>query len=236
MHIHIIEHEPIEFSKNLLHYIHNNNHTVSVTNACTNEFKSIPHDFDCLIIAGGSQHVYEEDKYPWLVMEKQFIARAVEDQKYIFGICLGAQLLAEALGGKVFFNEFEELGWYDVSLTPAGLASFVFDMIPERFTIFQWHSDHYTLPPGAVRLASSAAAENQAFISANGRVVGIQFHPDFDCGSIQHMVRTTMDKWPSGPYVTKQNELIQKTGRMREPAWLMNQMLDNFTAKMEPRR
>lgn len=106
MRVHIIEHEPIGFSKNILNYIHKNNYAITVANACTNELKSIPQDFDCLIIAGGPQHVYEEDVYPWLGMEKQFIAGAVEDRKYILGICLGAQLLAESLGGKVTYILF----------------------------------------------------------------------------------------------------------------------------------
>ena len=90
MRIHIIEHEPIGFSKNILNYIHKNNCTLTVANACNDDLRSTPQDFDCLIIAGGPQHVYEADVYPWLAVEKQFIAGAVKDQKYILGICLGA--------------------------------------------------------------------------------------------------------------------------------------------------
>lgn len=232
MRFHVIEHEPIGFSKNILNWIYQNQHTVSFTNACTAKEMPDLKSIDCLIIAGGPQHVYEEVNHPWLLMEKKFVAKAIAERIHILGICLGAQLLAECLGGTVFPNEFVELGWCDVSLTPAGTISPVFDGVPEKFTIFQWHSDHYTLPPGAIRLAGSAVAKNQAFISTNGKCLGIQFHPDFDCATIQEILQTYTGEWPKGPYVTRRKELIKMTGSMIEPDWLMNRLLDNFTDKM----
>jgi GMP synthase (glutamine-hydrolysing) len=228
MRFHIIEHDPIGYSKNILNWIHRNHHSVNVTNALIATEMPDLKDFDCLIIAGGSQHVYEEAGNPWLHAEKQFIARAVAEQSCMLGICLGAQLLAETLGAEVFLNQHVELGWCDLRLTPAGANSPIFDGVPERFTMFQWHSDHYTLPPEAVRLAESDAAENQAFASADGKILGIQFHPDFDCGSIQHMLRIETDEYPRGPYVTERHELIEITGKMREPFWLMGLLLNNF--------
>jgi GMP synthase-like glutamine amidotransferase len=227
MRIHMLEHE-VGFSLNVTDWAKKNNQPINLTDVCQMEPLPALRDFDCLIVAGGPQHAWEEEIHPWLIPEKKFIKKAVKAEKLIVGICLGAQLLAEAMGGEVFSNPHEELGWHEVTLTPEGISSAAFDKVPHRFTIFQWHSDHYSLPPGAIRLASGAVAENQAFISENRRTLGIQFHPDFNCKTIQHMVTTYNEKWPSGPFVTNRNDLIRQTGKMPEPSWLMDQLLDNF--------
>ena len=108
------------------------------------------------------------------------------------------------------------------------MASPFFDQVPQCFTMLQWHSDHFTLPPGTTRLATNEAADNQAFVSANGRMLGIQFHPDFNCRTILKMVRDEDEPWPVGPFVAPRKTLIQQTESMQEPAWLMDLLMENM--------
>ena len=228
MRIHLLEHETEGISTNVINWSQKNNHPLYRTYVPQAvALPSIP-DFDLLIIAGGPQHIWKEGTYPWLAEEKKLVAEAASADKHILGICLGAQMLAGVLGGDIFANPVEELGWHDVVLTPEGKTSPLLDLVPHHFSIFQWHSDHYTLPPGTIRLATNDAAENQAFVSKNGRMLGIQFHPDFDRRLIMDMVKAEDDPWPRGAFVTPRKELIKQTQRMQEPAWLMDQLMENM--------
>lgn len=105
-------------------------------------------DFDWLIIMRGSMNIYEEEKYPWLAVEKKFIARTIESGKIVLGICLGSQLIADVLGGRVSRNKYRELGWFPVTLTKEAKDSPVFSALPARFNVFQWHGDTFKIPQG----------------------------------------------------------------------------------------
>ena len=230
MNIHLLEHETEGISTNILAWTKARRHTLSRTQVPNADLLPEVNDFDMLIVAGGPQHLWEKEKNPWVDDEKRLIAATAAGEKKIMGICLVAQLLAEVLGGEVFPCPLAELGWHDVHLTVDGTASPLFRGVPKRFAMFQWHSDHFTLPAGATRLATSEAARNQAFASPNGRMLGIQFHPDFDCDLIMRMVGDEAEKWPEGPFVTPRKALLQETADMEEPAWLMDILLDNLAA------
>jgi len=233
MRIHLLQHEAQAVSTNVLAWAAQNGHAVTRTDVLEADVLPDAGDFDLLVVAGGPQHIWEKDKNPWLGNEKKLLAAAAAAGKHVLGICLGAQLLAEVLGGRVFANPLTELGWCAVQLTSAGLTSPLFRGVPERFTMFQWHSDHFSLPEGVTRLATSPAAPNQAFADADGRLLGIQFHPDFDCGLIEDMVRSETEKWPEGPFVTPRETLLQETAAIEEPVWLMELLLDNMAQAMQ---
>jgi GMP synthase-like glutamine amidotransferase len=128
--------------------------------------------FDFLIVMGGPMNIYQYRDFPWLVAEKAFLRTAIAARKPILGICLGAQLLADVLGGKVTQNAEREIGWWPVHFTqrPGPLAAF-----PAELTVCHWHGDTFTLPPGALHAAASEACANQAFLHGD-RIVGLQFH------------------------------------------------------------
>lgn len=132
--------------------------------------------FDFLVVMGGPMNVYESDRYPWLEAEKAFIAEAIAAGKAVLGICLGAQLLAEVLGGPVTKAPEREIGWWPVELTEAACTIPVFADFPDTFAALHWHGDTFACPPGATHVASSEACPNQAFAHDGGRVVGLQFH------------------------------------------------------------
>ena len=129
-------------------------------------------DVDLLIILGGPMSVNDEEQLPWLREEKAFIARAVASGKAVLGICLGAQLIASALGSRVYPGSEKEIGWWPIAGESAPPGAFAF---PATATVFHWHGETFDLPAGALRLASSAACKNQAF-QTGARTIGLQFH------------------------------------------------------------
>lgn len=131
--------------------------------------------FDGLIAMGGPMGVNDEDAHPWLRAEKRLIAEAVRAGKPYWGICLGGQLLAAALGARVFRGTAPEVGMYeDLTLTEGAAGDPVFSAAPQRLVSLQWHSDGFELPDGAVLLVSSPTYRHQAF-SWKG-AYGLQFH------------------------------------------------------------
>ena len=131
-----------------------------------------------IVAMGGAMAAYEEDAHPWLAAEKRLIAAAVAAGTPYWGVCLGAQVLAAALGAEVRPGPEPELGVMDVELTAAARHDPVFKDAPRRFSTLQWHGDTYALPEGAVRLARSARYEQQAF--ALGTAYAVQFHLEVD--------------------------------------------------------
>lgn len=132
-------------------------------------------DADALVVFGGEQAAVDDHTHPYLPDLARLMADFTALDRPVLGICLGSQLLARAYGGENHLGTAPEFGWVDVSLTDAGRADPVLSQVPETFPIFQWHSDTFTLPEGAVHLAQSPTARHQAF--RLGRATyGTQFH------------------------------------------------------------
>ncbi len=134
--------------------------------------------FGGIVAMGGAMGAYEDEEHPWLAAEKRLIAEAVRGGMPYWGVCLGAQLLASALGAEVRAGPAPELGVMYVELTDAAAEDPVFAGAPARFSTLQWHGDTYSLPDGAVRLARSERYEQQAF--ALGAAYAVQFHLEVD--------------------------------------------------------
>jgi GMP synthase (glutamine-hydrolysing) len=131
-------------------------------------------EFDGLIVMGGPMGAYDEDRHSWLAEEKRSIAEAARAGQPVWGVCLGAQLLAAALGAAVYAGPQAEVGLLPVELTPAAADDPVFRDAPASFPTLQWHGDTFDLPAGATLLASSPAYRHQAFVFE--RAYGLQFH------------------------------------------------------------
>ena len=131
-------------------------------------------EFPAIVVMGGPMGAYEEAEHPWLAAEKRLLRGAVEADVPVWGVCLGAQVLAGALGARVYPGERPEVGLLPVELTPAAASDPVFGEAPSSFPTLQWHGDTFDLPDGATLLASSPAYPNQAF--RIGRSYGLQFH------------------------------------------------------------
>ena len=133
--------------------------------------------YDAVMVFGGSQHPDQDDRFSWLGREEGFLQEVLAIRVPVFGVCLGAQMLARAAGASVGPAREPEIGWYDVSLTPSGTADPVLGALPSRATLFQWHHYAFDLPPGAAALAESDLAL-QAFRLEELPAWGIQFHAE----------------------------------------------------------
>jgi GMP synthase (glutamine-hydrolysing) len=137
-------------------------------------------EFDGIVAMGGPMGAYEDERLPWLAPEKALIADAAGSGLPVWGVCLGAQLLAAALGAEVSAGPQPEVGVLSVYPTGAAASDPVFSLLPSEFRALQWHGDTWTLPAGAVQLARSAAYEQQAFVV--NRAYGLQFHIEIGVG------------------------------------------------------
>ena len=148
-----------------------------------------PDDFTHIVILGGPMNVYEEDHYPFLREEDLFIKEAIQRGKSILGICLGAQLMAKALGAKVLKAPVKEIGWYDVSLTRIGSIDPLFSQLPKTFSVFQWHEDTFDIPHSSILIATSSLIPYQAFRYGEN-AYGLQFHLEVTQGMIREWMET----------------------------------------------
>ncbi|MHA6485467.1 type 1 glutamine amidotransferase [Paenibacillus sp. strain BS8-2] len=162
---------------------------------------------ELLIILGGPMSVYQESDHPWLVEEKEFVRKAIERGTKVLGICLGAQMIADVLGGAVSRNREKEIGWHLMQRTDERHPWL--DGLPESFVSYSWHGDTYTLPAGARRLAYSEACGEQAFAYGD-HVLALQFHLETTPDCIEQMLIRWSDELQDKPYI--QHETVIRAG------------------------
>ncbi len=184
-----LQHDPLDGPGVLIEWAHTQGYTLETCLICEGEPLPPLESFDLLVSLGGPMGAYEEEKHPWIALEKQYLREALAAGKKLVGLCLGCQLLADALGGKAYRHTLKEFGWQPIILTEEGKKLFPISSTAggaasplilkndqeADFLAFQWHGDTYSLPPGALQLARNEACEQQAFLLGN-QVLGLQFH------------------------------------------------------------
>lgn len=172
MHVHVLQHVPFEGLGSMESWLSQKSAHVTYTRFFEPALLPALADIDFVIVMGGPMSVNDEKQLPWLREEKRFIAEAMACGKAVLGICLGAQLIANAQGARVVPSPEKEIGWFPVYAESSAPGIFVF---PASTEVFHWHGETFDLPVGAVHLAHSAACRNQAF-QIGVRVIGLQFH------------------------------------------------------------
>lgn len=184
-------------------------------------------EFDFLIIMGGPMNIYEDTEYPWLVKEKAFIREAIDRNKIVLGICLGSQLIADVLGGKVYKGKYKEIGWFPITLSPEAKHSPLFRSFPEQFVVFHWHGDTFDIPLGAKRMGQSKGCPNQGFVYKE-HVIGLQFHLESTTESIDHLLQHCADELVEDRFIQKAEEIRGQNGYLSELNTLLHQFLDRI--------
>ena len=180
-----------------------------------------------LVALGGPMSVNDESELDWLRPEKQLVREAVARGIPVLGLCLGAQLIASALGAPVYPGTAREIGWFPVHGVPDVAPSFQF---PREHLAFHWHGETFDLPAGALRLAGSAACENQAF-QIGRHVIALQFHLETTPASIEALIEHCRDELVPGPYVQTEQELLRApAARHRSNNLLMDDVLAHWLA------
>lgn len=225
MKIHCIRHEAFEGLANIENWIKQKDIPLSYTHVFKNQEFPAELDFDILIIMGGTPSIYEKPVPKWLSNEKQFIARCIEKNIKVIGICLGAQLIANVLGAKVYPGQEKEIGWFPVKFSSNALNEFPF--LPEKIVTFHWHGDTFDLPSGAIHLASSECTPNQGFFIDN-QILALQFHTEMNEEGIERLITACGKDLIADRYVQIPYEMRKYNDQIKSNNYLIEKFLDHF--------
>jgi len=207
MRLHYFQHEPFESPYIIEEWAVKNSFIISSTHFYKEAALPNLNEIDWLVIMGGSMSVNDEVKYTWLAEEKEFVKQAIESDKVVIGICLGAQMIANVLGSKIYPNLHKEIGWFSIEWKTETKSLSTFQQLPKEMTVMHWHGETFDLPKGAIHLAESSACKNQAFLFKD-RVVALQFHMEFTEVAINEMLINCGSELNHGQYVQSKQKIL----------------------------
>ena len=200
----VFQHVPFEDIGSIRGWVNDRGGDLAYTRLYANDPIPALDRIDLLIAMGGPMSVNDEQEFPWLVGEKQALREATTRGIPVLGICLGSQLVASALGARVYRNPAKEIGWFPIQRVANVTPSFTF---PPEMTVFHWHGETFDLPPGAVHLAKSDGCRHQAF-QIGRHAIGLQFHLEMTADALKGMVAHGRSDLTPGPYVQTESELL----------------------------
>ena len=224
MHVQVLQHVPFEGVGSMADWFQTRGATLHYTRFYEADARlPDPASCDLIVAMGGPMSVNDESELPWLIEEKTFLRHAIEQGVPVLGICLGAQLIASALGARVQPNAQAEIGWFPVwRAASVGEGCFVF---PDRIELLHWHGETFELPAGATLLASSEACPHQAF-QLGRRVIGLQCHPEMTPAIVADLLDACADELRPGPWVQTPAQLAGEPRSYLPGNVLMTRVLD----------
>jgi GMP synthase-like glutamine amidotransferase len=183
-------------------------------------------DFDMLTVMGGPMSANDEARLGWLGPEIALVHQAIAADKTVLGICLGAQIIAKALGARVYPGSAKEIGWFPVQRT-AGSDPF-FDGLPDSFTPLHWHGETFDLPRGATLLASSKITETHAF-AVGRRVLGLQFHMEATEDSVRALLKGAAHEIGHGAFEQQPATILANLNQCTSLRPMLDTALDRLT-------
>jgi len=183
-------------------------------------------DFDILTVMGGPMSANDEARLSWLGPEIALVRDAIAADKTVLGICLGAQIIAKALGARVYPGSAKEIGWFPVQRTARSHP--FFDGLPDSFTPFHWHGETFDLPHQAKPLAKSKITETQAF-AVGQRVLGLQFHMEATEESVRALLKGTAHEIGHGVFEQQPGSILASLNRCASLRPLLDTVLGRLT-------
>ncbi|WP_426060042.1 type 1 glutamine amidotransferase [Hymenobacter sp. B1770] len=229
MRFHCLQHMPDEGPGHIADWLAAHAHSLTFTRL----FEPSPvfpelGEFDGLLILGGAMSVHDEEGCTWLVPEKAFINEVLRAGKITLAICLGAQLVALALGAEVRPNHEPEIGFWTVRFSGKSLEHPLLRGWPEKAAVLDWHRDTFTVPPGAMRVGMSAGCATQGFVWGDG-IIGLQFHPEFTVEMVEKLMHFENHE------TAEEQEFVQTAEQIRskvKSVWKGRKLLESLLANM----
>ena len=230
MRIHYFQHVSFEGLGCIEDWLRKENHQLSCTRFYLQEAPPALSEIDWLIVMGGPMGIHDENLYPYLRAEKEYIKEAVRQNKTVLGICLGAQLLARALGADVKKAQHKEIGWHPVRKTAEEKSTRLFSFMPDKMNVFHWHGDRFDIPESSIRLVESDACPNQAFLYKDN-VLGLQFHFEATPQSIRGMIDYVGEELTPHTYVQSGEEIVSLETYCTGSNQVMYNLLDELARR-----
>lgn len=180
---------------------------------------------DMLIIMGGPMNVFDFHIHSWMEDEIAWVKDFIETGKPVLGICLGAQIIASALGEEVYPGPHKEIGWHNLQFFPSMGDFKICKDLPVTRKVFHWHGDTFNVPVGATRIAGSQAFPNQGFVYGK-HAVALQFHLEATPESVKELVENCRDELVEGPYIQSEKEILSKQSSFDSNHQVLFQFLD----------
>lgn len=203
MNILCIKHIDFEGPGAIALWAQQNGHPLEMASIYQNHPLPAPNTFDALVVMGGPMNVYEDVKYPWLAKEKRYIRSAIGSGKPVLGVCLGAQLIAHALGAKVTPGAHQEIGWFPIRRSADCPAEW---SLPDSLQACHWHGDTFAIPTGARLIAESDACQNQGFLYRT-HILGLQCHLEMTREGLALLATACQDELVDGRYIQSRERL-----------------------------
>jgi len=204
MNVHVLQHVPFEGLGSIGPWLAARYAKLTMTSFFADASLPDVAGLDLIIALGGPMSVNDEAALPWLRSEKAFIHDAIQRGVAVLGICLGAQLIASALGARVYPNPVKEIGWFPIQTTDATSDTVP---LPGNRPVFHWHGETFDVPAGAIHLARSAGCSHQAF-QLGHTVVALQFHLETTPENVHALVQHCPEDLGPGPFVQSGAELL----------------------------
>ncbi|WP_022962523.1 type 1 glutamine amidotransferase [Halopseudomonas pelagia] len=225
MRAHYLQHADFERLGSIRPWLESRGYRITCTRLHLDEALPPLGDIDLLVIMGGVMSVNDEQEHAWLVAEKAFIRSAIDHGLAVLGVCLGAQLIANVMGSRVWPNSMREIGWFPIQAIDHGRED-VFSF-PEQIKVLHWHGETFELPPDAIHLASSGACHHQAF-QLGDRIIGLQCHLESTPSQVKAFVEATPvaelepEEWVQSP----EHLLSIPDDELEQATVLMGEVLD----------